>query len=165
MRRIATFVLITVALSACANKGLRELRSNSSGPDEFIVAPAKPLQAPDDYKSLPSPTPGQANLTDTYPVQEAAVATGGRAQADGGAIPGSDGALVQHASRFGVTQDIRPTLAASDADFRRRKARFTQYRIVPVDRYNQAYKRQAIDAKSELRRWRSAGARTPTSPP
>ncbi len=80
-------------------------------------------------------------------------------------MPARDGALVQHASRLGVSPDIRETLARIDAEFRRRKERFTQFRIVPVDRYNQAYKGEALNAAAEQARWRRAGARTPSAPP
>lgn len=165
MRLIAALILMPIVLGGCASQGLRDLRSNSGGPDEFIVAPVAPLQKPDDYQSLPTPTPGQANLTDTYPLQDGIRAVGGNPAAAAGPIPASDGAVVQHASRFGVSPGIRETLAEADAQFRRRKARFTQYRIVPVDRYNQAYKREAIDPYKVTEQWRRAGAKTPSSPP
>tara|TARA_R110002049_G_scaffold44333_5_gene129967 strand:- start:19711 stop:20223 length:513 start_codon:yes stop_codon:yes gene_type:complete len=164
MRLTAVFCLITLALSACSNQGLRDLRSNAAGPDEFMIQPVKPLEAPTDFSALPTPTPGQANLADRSAVAEGAAAFGGRLDT-GGAVPASDGALVQHAGRMGVAPNIRGTLAETDAQFRKRKARFTQFRIVPVDRYDQAYKRQALDANSEAARWRRAGARTPSSPP
>ena len=80
-------------------------------------------------------------------------------------VRASDGALVRHASRNGVDPNIRADLAERDAKFRKRKARLTQFRIVPVDRYDQAYKRQALNAEAEAARWRRAGARTPSSPP
>lgn len=165
MGRLIAIVLIPLLLSACANTGLRSLRSNSAGPDEFGIQPVGSLQQPADFTSLPTPTPGGANLTDRYPLQEGANALGGSLADANGPIPGSDGALVRHTSRLGVTSGIRQTLAASDADFRRRKARFTQYRIVPVDRYNQAYRRQALDPRNEAARWRRVGARTPSAPP
>jgi hypothetical protein len=66
---------------------------------------------------------------------------------------------------MGVQPGIRGTLAQSDAEFRKRKGRFTQFRIVPVDRYSQAYQRQTLDAHSEAERWRKAGGRTPSYPP
>ena len=165
MRRLFVLILIPLLLGACANKGLRELRSNSAGPDEFGIQPVKSLEQPPDFTTLPAPTPGGANLTDRYPLQEGAQAFGGSIGDPNGPIPASDGALVRHASRRGVSEGIRQLLAESDADFRRRKARFTQYRIVPVDRYNQAYRRQALDPHLETERWRRAGARTPSSPP
>ena len=164
MRRIAVLVLIVLALSACANKGLRDLRTNGPGPDEFMVQPVKPLEAPTDFSTLPPPTPGEGNLTDRSALNEGVVAFGGRPDSGAG-IPASDGRLVQHASRLGVAPNIREDLAERDAKFRKRKQRFTQFRIVPVDRYNQAYRRETLDADTEASRWRRAGARTPSYPP
>lgn len=165
MRRIALLVLITFALGACANKGLRDLQNVSDGPNEFMLQPSKPLQSPASYSDLPPPTPGQSNLTDRSALNEGTIAFGGRPEAADAAIPASDGALVQHASRLGVAPDIRGDLAQSDARFRKRKARFTQFRIVPVDRYNQAYRRETLNADNEASRWRAAGARTPSYAP
>lgn len=165
MRRIVILALIPLALAACANTGLRDLRNTSDGPDEFMLQPAKPLEAPSSYTELPAPTPGQANLTDRSALNEGVVAFGGRPEAEGAGIPASDGALVRAASRMGVTAGVREDLAETDAKFRKRKARFTQFRLVPVDRYNQAYKRQTLNAGAEAARWRRAGARTPSSPP
>lgn len=165
MRRILIITLLPLVLAACANTGLRDLRTNSDGPDEFLIQPSKPLEAPPSYSTLPTPTPGQANLTDRSALNEGITAFGGNpAVADAG-IPAADGALVQHASRLGVAANIREDLAERDAKFRKRKARFTQFRIVPVDRYNQAYRREALNPNVEARRWRRAGARTPSSPP
>ena len=165
MRFVAALVLISLALAGCANDGLRDIRGTAKGPDEFMIKPVKPLTEPADYTSLPVPTPGQANLTDRNAIAEGIQAFGGRPEATGGGIPASDGALVQQASRFGVAPAIRQELAETDAAFRKRKARFTQFRIVPTDRYNQAYKRQSLDAAAEAARWRRAGARTPSAPP
>lgn len=164
MSRIVALVLITACLSACANPGLRDLRSNSRGPDEFIVEPKAPLQTPDDLTALPAPTPGQGNLTDNNPVNDAVVALGGR-PSDATSVPASDGALVTAASRFGVTPNIRQSLAQADADFRRRQVRFTQFRLFPEDRYLQAYRRQKLDADAVAAQWRRAGAKTPSFPP
>ncbi len=165
MRLVAALVLIPLVLGACANQGLRDIRSSAKGPDEFMIQPVKPLAQPASYSTLPPPTPGQANLTDRDALAEGVIAFGGRPQAAEGPIPASDGALVQQASRFGVTQGIRQELAETDAAFRKRKARFTQFRIVPTDRYNQAYRKQSLDADAEAQRWRRAGARTPSAPP
>lgn len=165
MRSIVVLLMLPLVLGACANSGLRDLRTTAKGPDEFMIQPSKPLAQPESYTTLPLPTPGQANLTDRNAVAEGVVAFGGQPQTDTGSIPASESALVRQASRFGVTQGIRQELAQSDAAFRKGKARFTQIRIVPVDRYNQAYRRQALDAVAEARRWRRAGARTPSAPP
>ncbi|MEP1766983.1 MAG: DUF3035 domain-containing protein [Sulfitobacter sp.] len=165
MRKFAILFVFPVLVAGCANVGLRDLQSTSSGPDEFGLTPVASLQAPDNYNELPTPTPGGANLTDRSAVAEGVAAFGGQLGDPNGQIPARDGALVQHASRLGVTQGIRQSLAETDATFRKRKARLTQFRIVPVDRYNQAYKGEALDARAEQRRWRNAGARTPSAPP
>lgn len=162
----AAMILIAVTLlGACENKGLRVLVKPGEGPDEFRITPGQPLEEPQDYTALPAPAPGGANRTDQLPLQESVAALGGRRPADTGAIPAGDGAVVNHASRFGRDPGVRAELAAVDEDFRRRRARLTQIRIVPVDRYNQIYRREALDADREQRRWRQAGARTPSAPP
>lgn len=162
----AALIVIAVTLvGACENKGLRSLVKPGEGPDEFRITPGQPLEQPQSYAALPPPTPEGSNRTDQLPLQESVAALGGRRPAESGAIPASDGAVVNHASRFGRDPAVRAELAAIDADFRRRRARLTQIRIVPVDRYNQVYRREALDADRERARWRRAGARTPSAPP
>jgi hypothetical protein len=165
MRIFALLFVLPVLVAGCANVGLRDLRSNSNGPDEFGIQPVASLQSPASFSELPAPTPGGANRADRSALAEGAEAFGGRLGDPNAAVPASDGALVRHASRLGVTQNIRGTLAESDAKFRSRKERFTQFRIVPVDRYNQAYRKEALNARAEQNRWRNAGARTPSAPP
>jgi hypothetical protein len=165
MRRSVLIIVLPLMLAACANTGLRDLRNDSAGPDEFKINPVKPLEEPSDYSVLPPPTPGSINRSDRSAINEGVVAFGGRPEAAGGGIPASDGALVRHASRNGVDPNIRANLAEADAAFRKRKQRFTQFRIIPVDRYDQAYKRQALNPFDEQARWRNAGARTPSAPP
>lgn len=164
MRRFAVLILIPLALSACADRGLRQVTHDGDGPDEFMIAPVKPLEEPSNYNTLPVPTPGQSNLTDRSAVAEGIVAFGGRPDT-GTTVPASEAALVQHASRLGVTPGVRLELAQADAAFRKRKGRFTRIRLVPVDRYNQAYRSQSLDALAEEARWQRAGARTPSAPP
>ena len=115
MRFVAALVLLPLALGACGNTGLRDIRSTAKGPDEFMVQPSKPLQQPDSYNALPVPTPGQANLTDRNAVAEGVLAFGGTPQSNATGIPASDAALVQQASRMGVTANIRQELAETDA--------------------------------------------------
>ncbi|WP_299027437.1 DUF3035 domain-containing protein [uncultured Sulfitobacter sp.] len=165
MRKLAILFVLPVLVAGCANVGLRDLQSTSKGPDEFGIKPVGALQEPANYRELPTPTPGGANRADRSALAEGTAAFGGQAGDPNGPVPARDGALVQHASRLGVVPNIRADLAERDAAFRKRKARFTQYRIVPVDRYNQAYKREALDARAEQNRWRNAGARTPSAPP
>lgn len=162
--RVLFGVLAIAALAACENKGLREIRAQGDGPDEFLVAPVKPLQQPESYSALPAPSTG-SNLADPTPLQDAQVAAGGRATSPTGPIPGIDGVIVQHASRFGVSPSIRSELASEDEAFRKRKARFTQIRLARVDRYDEAYRREALDPHRVARQFRRAGIQTPTSPP
>lgn len=165
-RGVILGMILALTLGACANTGLRTLRNNSQGPDEFLVQPVKPLQLPPEIAALPPPTPGGSNLVDPNPLGDAAIAVGGRPQSSpNGPIPGGDGVVVTYASRFGVSGDIRQALAQEDADFRKRRGRFTQYRIVPVDRYNEVYKRFAIDPFAVAESYRQIGVATPSSPP
>jgi hypothetical protein len=171
-RRVAMIVpriavlIVAFAVAGCSNTGLRDLRSNSSGPDEFLVQPSKPLIAPENYASLPPPTPGGTNRVDQQPKADAVVALGGRASAlvpQG--VAASDGSLVNHASRYGVTSNIRVSLAEEDEQFRKRRGRFTSIRLFRTDRYDLVYRRVALDPFAETRRFRRAGIRTPASPP
>jgi hypothetical protein len=162
--RLMLAIVMSVTLGACANDGLRQITSTSPGPDEFLIEPKKPLQNPSNFNALPVPTPGQSNLVDNDPVDDVIVALGGR-PSQGTAVPASDGALVTAASRFGVTPGIRSELAASDAEFRRKQARFTQFRLFPEDRYLQAYRKQVLDGRETANQWRRAGAITPSYPP
>lgn len=170
MRRpLGTIMLITalsVAVAGCSQRGLRDLRPSGPGPDEFMILPVKPLTAPADYATLPPPTPGAGNLVDPNPIAEGIVAMGGSASAlEPGGIPASEAALVTASSRHGVDPSVRETLAEQDATFRKRMLRMSRFRVLPVDRYEQAYRRQALDPFRQTERFRSAGAGTPTSPP
>jgi hypothetical protein len=167
--RIPLSVIIlagTVAVAGCSNQGLRQLRAPGTGPDEFAIVPPKPLTQPADYAVLPAPTPGGGNLTDQNPEADAVAALGGRPSAlDVGGIPASDAALVNASSRYGVQPGVRTTLAESDAQFRKRQARMTRLRLFPVDRYGQAYRKQALEPYGQAEAYRRAGRETPTSPP
>ena len=118
MRRFAGLLLISLALAGCSSKGLRNLPHAGNGPNEFMIAPVKPLEEPGNYTDLPVPTPGQANLTDRSAISAGIAAFGGNPAAAGGGVPAADGALVQHAGRLGVLPGVRQTLAAEDAKFR-----------------------------------------------
>ncbi len=155
-------------LAACGggDRGLRDLRSNSGGPDEFSVLPVAPLEMPANLSSLPAPTPGGRNLVDPTPKADAIAALGGRPSAvNAGGIPASDGALVAAAGRNGVPAGIRATVGAEDAAFRRRAGNFGIFNILGRDRYFPAYRGQKLDAYAELERLRGLGVETPTAPP
>lgn len=164
LMQIGLVLMMVAALGACSSKELRVLKKPGEGPDEFKITPSKPLQSPEDYTQLPAPTPGQGNLTDQQPLDDAIASLGGRRNASTGPVPSADGGIVNHASRFGRDGAIRSTLASEDEDFRRRRGRFTQIKISRVDRYNLVYRREALDPQKELRKWRRSGARTPSAP-
>ncbi len=160
-------LVIVLSLAACGeNKGLRDLSDPAAGPEEFAIVPNKPLQTPDNYKTLPTPAPGQANLVDATPRQDAVAALGGNPAllADQG-VPRSDSALIANASRYGVPGNIRATTSAEDADFRKRRGRFTNIRLFKTDRYVQVYKSQILDSRQTLDAARRAGVKTPSAPP
>ena len=166
MLKTVAIVVLTLAVAGCSNRGLMDMRTNSEGPDEFLILPAKELTVPENLAALPTPTPGGANRTDQNPVGDAVIALGGRSEAlvpQG--VPASDGALVAQASRYGVPGNIRQDLAEADAEFRRRQRRGTRIRLFPVDRYQQAYRRDAIDPFVEAERYRRSGLQTPSAPP
>jgi hypothetical protein len=128
--------------------------------------PVKPLTAPSDYDLLPAPTPGGTNLVDRNPQAEAIAALGGRPEAlNAGAVPASDRALVANSDRYGVTPGIRGTLAQEDAEFRRQQARWSGFKLFPVDRYSQAYRRYELEPFEVNEAFRRSGRETPTAPP
>jgi len=165
---LGIIVLTTaVALAGCGSKGLRKLQQPSTGPDEFLVMPTLPLTAPENYAALPAPTPGAANLTDPNPQADAIVALGGNAAAlnAGGSIPTSDGALVTASSRYGVEPGVRASLASEDANFRKRENWNSRIKLFPVDRYKEAYRKQAINPFQTNQLFRNSGFDTPSAPP
>lgn len=170
MRLPRAIILVTgLMLAACSGDGqapeLRNLQPPGKGPDEFSVLPGKKLETPGDLSALPQPAPGQGNRTDQDPTADAVAALGGRPDAATGPVPARDGALVEHARRKGVSEGIRRVLAAEDADFRRRRGRFTQIKIASTDRYRQAYKPMLLDPYAELQKFRQMGVQTPSAPP
>ncbi len=163
------FLLGFLGLAACSGAErditLHDMRSGKRQPEEFSILPVKPLQQPESYAELPTPTPGDANLSDPTPKADAVAALGGRpGLLSTSGVPASDAAIVNHASRFGRQADIRAVLAAEDLELRRRKSRFT-WSIVPRDDYRRAYRSMLLKPYAELYRFRQAGVRTPSAPP
>ena len=168
--RVSRAVIFGLALlvSACANeRGIRVLSSDDAGPDEFAIIPSKPLTQPENYTSLPTPTPGGSNITDQDPLNDVNVALGGRAQPapETGTFASADSALVSYAARNGSGAGIREQLASDDETVRGRFSRFTGWRLANPDRYNEVYRFYHLNAYAELARWRRAGVETPTAPP
>ena len=173
MRAVGGKILITLlavsVLSGCSREKepkLLNTTSSTQGPDEFAILPNKPLQAPEDFTALPTPTPGGANRVDVSPNDDAIIALGGNpAVASRGGVPASDGGLVNHASRFGRSSNIREQIAAEDLEYRRRKDGRVLERLFNVNVYFRAYEKQSLDKYAELERFRKLGVRTPSAPP
>lgn len=155
-----------IFLGACSSDGLMKLTTTSSGPDEFLIMPVKPLTEPANYSDLPTPTPGADNLTDQHPRSDAIVALGGRdTSTDAQGVSASDAALVNHTNRYGVASNTRAELAKSDAKYRKRKSALSWLKLGKVDRYSEVYKKQTLNPFDETKRFRRVGIPTPSSPP
>jgi len=167
--RLLIALLALSVVTACSRNNeprLLNISSSTQGPDEFAILPNKPLQSPENFAALPAPTPGGANRVDVTPNEDAIAALGGNpAAVSRGGIPSSDGNLVNHASRYGRSGNIRAQLASEDLDFRRRKDGRVLERLFNVNVYFRAYKQQALDQYAELERFRRIGVRTPAAPP
>ena len=168
MRYAVVFGIIgSMMLSACSDTPpkLRDLYDPYAGPEEFAISPNLELEMPQDLASLPTPTPGGKNLTDPNPKGDAIALLGG----DPNRVTASrsdtnDGALWTYATRFGFDPNIRETVSEEDRRFRLFQGRFSQIKLFRVDRYNQIYRRQTLDAKKEVQRWRERGVSTPSMP-
>lgn len=160
----AALMMLTVA-GCGGGQGLRTLEGENGGADEFSVLPMKPLETPPNLNALPTPVPGAQNRADPTPKADAVAALGGRPSAmSAGGVPVGDRALVAAASRNGVAQGIRQTLAQEDARFRKTRGAFVGW-FGRQDPYFKAYRGQRLDAGAELERLRKLGVETPTAPP
>lgn len=156
-------VAAAMTLSACDRNRepqLLNVKASTEGPDEFAILPNKPLTQPEDYATLPTPTPGGVNRTDQTPFADATRALGGNP--DGGI---RDGGLVNYASRYGVAPTIRTQLAKEDLEFRRKNNGRILERVFNVNVYYKAYRKQSLDQYIELERLRRLGVRTVSAPP
>jgi hypothetical protein len=167
-RFLAIAAAMVLTLAACGNgdkvPSLMNVRSATSGPDEFGIIPPKPLEMPEDLAALPEPTPGGANRTDRDPQGEAVAALGGKIGSREGVNTAHAG-LYAYAARYGVTGGIRETLAAEDLEYRRQNDGRLLERLFNVNVYFKAYAPMSLDQQAELWRWRRAGVATPSAPP
>lgn len=162
LRAFLPILFLPGLLAACGASDPQLMRfPGSRAPNEFLVAPAKPLETPPDRAALPPPTPGAANRADATPLDDAIVALGGRP----GAGATGDAALLAHVSRFGRDPDIRATLASEDLAFRQANPGRVMERLFNVNRYFAIYSGQALDQQAERARLAAAGVPTPTAPP
>ncbi len=164
--RCAAALIAALLLTGCGvdDPSLMNFRASRTGPDEFLVAPVKPLVPPPNPAELPPPTRGATNLADPTPEADAIVALGGRPQAATG-VPAGDGGLVRYAGRLGTDPAIRQTTAAEDLEFRRRNPGRLLERLTNANVYYRSYGRQSLDQQSEIDRFRRAGVPTPAAPP
>lgn len=167
-RFLAIAAAMVLTLAACGNgdkvPSLMNIRSTTAGPDEFGIIPPKALEMPEDLASLPEPTPGGMNRTDRDPEAEAVAALGGNVGPRDG-VSAAHAGLYKYAARYGVTADIRATLAAEDLEYRRKNDGRLLERLFDVNVYFKAYAPMSLDQQAELWRWRRAGAATPSAPP
>ena len=155
-----------VALAACAGGDPELMNIKTNAPDEFSVLPTKPLEAPEDYGSLPAPTPDGTNLADPTPRADAVTALGGNPdRLERGTIFAGEQGLLAHTARYGVPADIRTTLAAEDLEWRRANNGRLLERVFNVNVYYSSYRPQSLDQHTELERLRRLGVRTPSAPP
>ena len=160
-------IIGSMMLSACSDTPpkLRDLYDPYAGPEEFAISPNLELEMPEDLASLPTPTPGGKNLTDPNPKGDAIALLGGDPNRVTASQSGAnDGALWTYATRFGFDPNIRETISEEDRRFRLIQGRFSQIKLFRVDRYNQIYRRQTLDAKKEVQHWRERGVSTPSMP-
>lgn len=172
MHKIASNILFIAAtaltLSACGNKdaSLMNLKASQTGPDEFAILPTKPLQEPENYQSLPTPTPGGSNITDPTPLKDAVAALGGKpSRLDNSGIYRGESGIVTYATRNGANGNIRQVLAAEDAEWRDENRGRLLERLFNVNVYFNAYEAQELDQHRELERLRRLGVWTPSAPP
>ena len=166
--KMAMFAVVAAVLSACSQKepSLMNFRPDGTGPDEFQILPTKPLEQPDDFRTLPPPTPGASNRTDPTPFADAAEALGGSgAAATASPMRASERGVVSYASRYGVTAGIRETLAAEDLEWRRKHDGRLLERLFNTSVYFRAYRPMSLDQRAELERLRRLGVWTPSAPP
>jgi hypothetical protein len=178
--RAVTLCALVATLGACSSgtglslrdsdrvPDLMNIERGQRSPDEFAILPNKPIEIPEDLAALPAPTPGEADRVAPTPREDAVAALGGdpnRVVARGNAFPASDGALVGAASRFGVAEGIRGTLADADLEYRQRNDGRLLERLFNITVYYKAYRPLSLDKYAELERFRRAGIRTVAAPP
>ena len=164
VRALLAFVLL-LALGACGAAPLKRVGTPGLGPDEYLITPGRPLQAPADASALPPPAGGTVNAATRNPIADAIVALGGNPNARPARAQPAEAGLAAHLRRFGVDPRIRARIAAEDADLR---GGFNSARVVKfggIDAYAYAYRGQWLDSRTEADRLRRAGVSVPSPPP
>ena len=166
-RTVLAIIAASMAVSACMDEArMMNIRATNPGPDEFGVVPTDPLTLPSNYAELPPPDPNVGNRADPNPEADAIAALGGNPNLlDRPGIPRSEASIVNAATRYGVSSDIRDVLAEEDAKFRSKHRGKLLERWFGTTVYFSAYSSQALDSYAELERLRRAGVNTPAAPP
>lgn len=165
LRLPAFAVFLLLAACGGSDPQLMNFAASQTGPDEFLVAPSKPLETPPQPGVLVPPIPGGVNRADPTPEQDAIVALGGTVRAlDQQGIPSSDSGLIAYSRRLGSTPGIRQSLAEEDLEFRRNNRGLLLERLSNSNVYFDSYERFELDQEAELERLRRAGLPTPTVP-
>jgi hypothetical protein len=160
----AIVVVAPLALSACASGGglAGALRASgvTSTPDEFMVLPTRPLEMPENFTTLPPPTPGATNRVDYRPHVEAIAGLTGAPGAPGNA----DGTVL--VAQSGARQPgIRQTLAVEDVEWRSTHRGLLIPRLIAKDEDAVTYQPMILDSGAEFERLRAAGVEQPAAPP
>ncbi len=156
-------MLAPLALCACGDGGLvGSLRSSgaTTTPDEFMVLPTRPLEMPQSFAELPSPTPGTVNRVDYQPHADAIAGLTG---APGPAGNADGAALVAQAGP--IQPGIRQTLAVEDVEWRNTHHGLLIPRLIAKDKNVVTYGPMILDSASEFERMRAAGIEQPAAPP
>jgi Protein of unknown function (DUF3035) len=164
-----SLLAVSLFLSACSETGNRGLVSKftgvgTTGPDEFLVLPQKPLEMPKDLAQLPPPTPGSANRVDLTPLADAQIALTGRTVAASG-LTRSDQALLAATGAQNANANIRTVLAREDAALREDSPGLFFEKIFTPDLETLTYSDMTLNALAELARLRALGIITPAAPP
>lgn len=171
MLKLIGLISLAVVLSACNEQPVLgkngNFRLKDAGPDEFAVLPTKELVFPEDFKTLPEPKLGSVSRADVTPQRDAIAVLGGKPERqDSNQINSNEQPLVTAASRFGVSPDIRATLAEEDKEYsRKNRARFFDKWFYSDKGYLRRHKADSLDSYDELSRLRRLGVRTPSVPP
>ena len=155
-------LLAAMALCGCAGGLAGGLRAAgiAGKPDEFKVLPTRPLEMPSNLAALPPPTPGTPNRVDYQPRAEAIAGLSGRPGAAGNA----DGtALVVAAGPR--DPNVRPELAAEDAEWRQTHHGRLLERMFSSDREALVYRPMVLVAPDEFERMRASGLAVPAATP
>jgi len=120
-------------------------------PDEFAVAPTKPLQLPKDFASLPPPTPGTRSPLQPDPIAEARAVLLGETEpvAANARVSASESALLASTGTGDVDPNIRNVLDAEEAERAADRPDFLLNRIFPSSA--QAYSAEDTLAPEEER--------------